>query len=793
MEIVKKQLYLNPYVSKHFSLIPYIVKDAERQTSPTMGYTYIEPDTFSENGNYGCYPYDVDIERCDVFRTHSDEEINPSSLKPYFTSKKVSFKELSDKFALLKKIVCNAKYYETVYKNKKVTWVERKLTFAEKLDKNVYDTFPTIDDWTYMTCGIHSDNSYIENGGKEMLLFLFKAMGMFVVSPLYITEENGVPEVMYYTGIKSYLNRMDKVKNSDICCVKNEYEYLGGDVFYGYLMSKLGEIDKEINYWFYSLYRDENSIPEPVIHMSLGLNEECYNIGNYMAIPNTTGETKMSVQEDFKVRAVRNESPLKTLRRTKITRYDVYVGGDTWETVEFPMILDEINVNENNEAEGYELTQPYIVGYPKNTTQVNGTEIYYGDMIYQMDFLKEYEYNQSYITDSCTFDMDGNIVSGTSYANAEDFLTRQDKAEYLPEYTGKVTGSTDEEYDVWDDSEKAKEEGLNEFSHKYNCRETKLYGKDKNGNTIQTGYTLTYSANLYDFEKTIGYVHIYYVIGGQLELKDGEWGYVDKTTNSNSEINVRDFLKNTNVFNGGIDDYMFIKDKLDDLNTTPNKYETDKIYYKGELNEYNTEKYPENGTGEIWLYKINFRHDIKRGSEIESFYIGDYIITYSNGTSYHFNIQKIKDRNFTGVRYYEKKRWTLEDFDGKGIIKMLFEDNEHFYGSSLAVNILDKDSKLKNGDTIVKNLDNVELVEYINMDEIIEGYFITNDSVSNTISSNLLLMNDYEFGKIEMIVENTEDVLIDRGFVSTFELHYKLSEINTMEDMENYGNNFFGL
>ena len=34
---------------------------------------------------------------------------------------------------------------------------------------------------------------------------------------------------------------------------------------------------------------------------------------------------------------------------------------------------------------------------------------------------------------------------------------------------------------------------------------------------------------------------------------------------------------------------------------------------------------------------------------------------------------------------------------------------------------------------------------------------------------------------------------VDRGAVSAKEMHYKLSECNSLEDMENYGNNYFNL
>lgn len=786
MEIIKKQIYLDPYISRHGSFIPYIVKDVEKQTPLTMGYSYIDVTTFSEYGNWGCYPYDIDIDKCQKFQSYNLSDVSPSGLKKYFISNRVSFKELADKFSLLRKIVSDTKFYKTILKNGNIVWVEIDLNLTEKLNYEILDKFPTVYVEGYI-CGVYADNSFKENGGKNMFLFLMKAMGIFVVNPLYIADDNGIPETMYYASIGSYLKKMDKLKNSEKCCIMHDYEFWGGDLFYNYLASKRSEIKGEINYWFVALYRDSNEIPSPNLHMSIGLNEECLNVGNYIAVPNTDSGIKLESNNRYLVRTLEKESQLKTLRRTKISYYDEKNSNDKWETKEWDMILDEGDVNEQGIAENYEITQPYVVGYPKNLHQVGVSNTYYGDMIYQMDFLKEYSYNIDTVKATCTFDMNDNLIpdSGYPYANAEEFLNAQHKSEYLPEYTGKVTGSTDEEYDVWDDTDKAKSEGLNEFSHTYNCNRTELYGEDENGNIIQTGYTLTYSATLYDFKESEGYVHIYYVIGGKLKLDNGEWKYVDKTTNSNSEIDIKTFILNPYTFKGNIDDYMFIKDKLNDLVSTPTKYESDGIFYKGELTEFGSEKYPDSETEETWVYKVNFRYDEtsvdNNGKKVavNSYYVGDFMIVNSKFSRFHFNMQQIGDNNFTGVRYYEKKRWRQKDFstDDNIKIEMLFDD---------VVNIL-QDAN------IVKNLENVELVEYTNMDDNVEGYFISNETLDRTYSSNLLLMNDYDFGKMEMIVENSADVIIDRGYVSTFELHYKLSEINTMEDMENYGNNFFGL
>ena len=117
----------------------------------------------------------------------------------------------------------------------------------------------------------------------------------------------------------------------------HDYEFWGGDLFYNYLASKRSEIKGEINYWFVALYRDSNEIPSPNLHMSIGLNEECLNVGNYIAVPNTDSGIKLESNNRYLVRTLEKESQLKTLRRTKISYYDVKnTENGKWETKEFP-------------------------------------------------------------------------------------------------------------------------------------------------------------------------------------------------------------------------------------------------------------------------------------------------------------------------------------------------------------------------------------------------------------------------------------------------------------------------
>ena len=64
---------------------------------------------------------------------------------------------------------------------------------------------------------------------------------------------------------------------------------------------------------------------------------------------------------------------------------------------------------------------------------------------------------------------------------------------------------------------------------------------------------------------------------------------------------------------------------------------------------------------------------------------------------------------------------------------------------------------------------------------------------SDEMITNKVIMEDYNFGRSETLIENVDDVIMDRGYISAFELHYKMGEVNTMNDIVNYSNNIFGL
>lgn len=650
MEIIKKQIYLNPYVSRHASLIPYIVKDKELQKPLIMGYSFINTESFALDGNWGKYPYDIDLNRCEKFLAFDGRTIiEPQKLKRYFSSTRVSFSELSYRFREISNVINDTNFYVSILKNSQQIWVLKEISLNDKLSTQILSSFPEnprLGDY----CGIRNDNLYNENGGKEMYLFLLRAMGMFIVDSSYIKEDNGVPEIMYFLGIKNYLERMKKGKDSDICCSKNDFYFWGGNAFYNYLNTKWNEIDDEILYWFNGLYRDI-IIPPPNIYMPIAINEETHNIGNYTPLTEYAYADDDISTQIYRLRYLHDISYLDVLKTSKTTYCDRYdYEKDAWVSDVLPF-----NLKESDDGKTYELTELYITNHPVNIKEENSN--IYGDMIYRI----EYDY---------------------------------------------------ENYEA----------------------------------------------------------HFYYVIGGKLKLLNNKWVYNEAI--GGGIINIEDFIKNPKSYTNevqSIDGYMYLRSELE---TFLNNNVDEKIVFKGDLvGEYYD--YPIN-IDETWVYRVNFRK--------EKYNIGDFIIVYydneeSTWVSYLILLSNVNDY-FSGIRYYEKRKFTKEDLTQKTNMKidMLFDDKK------VPVNIL-------NDETIIKNIKDTKVIGECE-NEYIEGFFITEE---DNLSDGALIMNDYDLGKVEMLIDNPQDLLLDRGYVSTFELHYKLSEINTMEDMENYGNNFFGL
>jgi hypothetical protein len=200
------------------------------------------------------------------------------------------------------------------------------------------------------------------------------------------------------------------------------------------------------------------------------------------------------------------------------------------------------------------------------------------------------------------------------------------------------------------------------------------------------------------------------------------------------------------------------------MNRVADGDENSNVVYKGDVTISEDVIKPD-VDGEIWLYRVMFSEN--------DYHIGDYLIVSKQGV-FHFGLNQVKHKMSSGVRFCEKKEWQLKNYekDNSVQIKMLFSNKR------TAVNIL-KDP------TIVKNLKEVKLIDYTKMDDDVEGVYVLSDE-GKTMETSKFLMMERDFGKIDAKVENLDNLILDRGYASAFEMHFKLSEVNTLEDMENF-------
>lgn len=655
MELIRKCISLNPHISRHGSLIPYLAGESSPQGDIIMDDYSIDISSYSESGNWGAFPYDINIDKCKTFVTNSGRVVKPTDLKKFFDDNRLSFDVLSTTYYNIRNRFNEIRYFKRILKNGELKWVGFLPSFYEKLDIKTTTSLPETAD-EHDRIGVYENYLFEEYDFVNLYEFLLKAMGIFVVNDIYVKQDNGVPETMYYTGIKGYLLSMESFKDSNICCKTKEYEFLGGDVFYSYLKKKQNEIDKEIYYWYNAIYRDDayNVIP-PFITIPVALNCDCHTVGMYTSVPNTDeGE----MPSDGEIVEINTSSPLKYLRRSKIS-YCTEIKNGVEVAVEMPVILDEKILDENNVVQEYELTQPYQVGYVKNLSKGDGG-YYYGDIIYRMDF--------------------------------------------IPNNDGSE-----------------------------------------------------------------GIVNIYYVLGGKLKDDNGILEYSDVRGINEPMPDFNEFVRNPELIKfWSVEKYLYIKNEF---SKKENYSESSDIKFKGEyLNSVPVRT--EDNKNEIWVYEV-YQGD-------NNLTKGDYVITFSEKDRFYFTKSILSETYFSGIRLFEQKKWKMFNYrDSKYSINVLLNNY------SIPKDIFEIDG-------LVSNATNVKIIDYGEMNSMVPCLFYSHGSSGLEGNCSMVAL-EQDFGKIETIIENSNDVVVDRGYVTSFELCYKLGEINTMEDMENYGNNFFGL
>lgn len=367
MNVIDRKITLDSFRSHYHSFIPYIGIEYDGMGKPI----------FPEHGNWGQFPYDIDLCKCEgasdlkKYFVFEEEKENVEN----FTELRVTFLQLVEKYRLLNGIIRETHYQRRVRKGGKDIIYDYNPTLGEKYNIEilplVYDdngeVQPIItnnDVW-----GVYTDNSFNDNGGLEMLNFVSTALGFFVVDPRYVGD-NYVPEIMCYAEIETYRQRMSKLRNSQDCCVQDEYVKYGGDEFYVYLGGKLQALTAEIDYWQKSLYINNNEFASPEIFLPVSLNANFHNIGIYSVL--NDGENGNINHDKIKCENVEN-SKLMYLRHSKVSYCEKIVDGVSKEE-ELPFILIE------DETNGVLIAKtPYMVGYAKNIQmEFDG---FYGDLI----------------------------------------------------------------------------------------------------------------------------------------------------------------------------------------------------------------------------------------------------------------------------------------------------------------------------------------------------------------------------------------------------------------------------
>lgn len=120
-------------------------------------------------------------------------------------------------------------------------------------------------------------------------------------------------------------------------------------------------------------------------------------------------------------------------------------------------------------------------------------------------------------------------------------------------------------------------------------------------------------------------------------------------------------------------------------------------------------------------------------------------------------------------------------------------DSAVINGRNRTYRYFDIDYDSAKGDVVYENLDNYEdrviLSEVTGRKQsITEG----GSPVSPDFQNAHYFMEDYQLG-LAFVANNNENVYIDRGTAAAFERHMRLSEVDTLQDLENYGNGMFKL
>lgn len=142
-----------------------------------------------------------------------------------------------------------------------------------------------------------------------------------------------------------------------------------------------------------------------------------------------------------------------------------------------------------------------------------------------------------------------------------------------------------------------------------------------------------------------------------------------------------------------------------------------------------------------------------------------------------------------GVIYKDTYRYTIEKYPSASELEDYLKVENRT--SSFLFMDIDYDSAKK--PVIYENIDNYE--DSVILSEVTattKSVTEGGDSVSPNFQNADYIMEDYQLG-ISFVSNNNTNVYVDRGTATAFERHMRLSEVDTLDDLVNYGNGMFKL
>ena len=146
-----------------------------------------------------------------------------------------------------------------------------KLVFNFNEEETIVNDEIKINEWeksSYYMIVSHDEKEFFDNhSGFQLVNFTQTLIGRLTVPKSIIGSK--VPDFVYYSEIQDILDTMDKIKNSEDCCTKSDYEAMGGDEMFLFLDTNSGTFDSEVE-----ILKKHNLIPYVDIPLTLSCDIE---------------------------------------------------------------------------------------------------------------------------------------------------------------------------------------------------------------------------------------------------------------------------------------------------------------------------------------------------------------------------------------------------------------------------------------------------------------------------------------------------------------------------------------